>query len=275
MKESTPNVTTQLLARVCQNCGYNYTGDHCPNCGQRFLTGRFTIKESIGWIFDKMFNFERGFFFTIKELIFNTHGMLTQYFNKGTVDYMHPFRFAFLLATVTSIVVIVSGTFESEEMVSGLNGYIEGWNMYEKDNSEKLQFETVLTIVETIKKYFAFILMINIPLYSISTLIIYRSKKLNFAEHLILNCYAYGFTLLISLPLFTVMFLKNGLVIYSIGSAIIYFIGYLYFFKRLFQESFLKSLIKVIGITILTGILSSLMVMLATIVYALISNALV
>ena len=253
--------------RFCQNCEFQYNGNHCPSCGQTFREGRFTIGESIGWFFDKLFNLEKGLFHTIKELGLNTNEMLTKYFSKATVTYMHPFRFAFLLATISAILTVYSGTFDSSSIMQ----FSEGWNNYELEKkASTAQMEKGIEVLETIKKYFAFILLINIPIYALASFLIYYKRRLNFTEHLILNCYALGFSLLISLPLFLLMLADNGLAIYSFLNPIITILSFAFIYHKFFKENFFISLLKTLLFYVLLVIVIAVIVFVVSIVHQLI-----
>lgn len=235
---------TNLPATTCVNCTQNYQGFFCPRCGQKSLEGRFTFKESIGWIFDKIFNLERGIFFTIKDLIFRPGLMLSSYLGRATVRYVHPFRFVFLMATISAIATILSGAFESEELMKGVKGYIEGFN--DGNREKNLAFEDVLAFFETVKKYFAFLLILNIPIISIASYIVFKKFKKNFTEHLIINCYAYGLYLVLSLPFFILILLNNGIILNQIANTFLYFIIYVYIFSKLFCINFFKGMLRVL-----------------------------
>ncbi|MFT6166931.1 MAG: hypothetical protein ACJASF_001625 [Vicingaceae bacterium] len=237
------NRKLEFQERVCQNCDFSYKGFFSPNCGQRFVQGRFTIGESIGWIFDNIFNLEKGFFFTIKELTVNTSEMLTKYFKRATVAYMHPFRFAFLMATISALVTILSGAFDSSFIME----FIVGWNNYEPANEpSSAEIETGIEVLETVKKYFAFILLVNIPFYAFASFLIYFRRKLNFTEHLILNCYALGFSLLVGLPLFFLTLANYGLEYYSLSNTIVTILSYAFIYHKFFKENYFSSLFKVV-----------------------------
>ncbi|MFT5666832.1 MAG: RNA polymerase subunit RPABC4/transcription elongation factor Spt4 [Vicingaceae bacterium] len=117
--------------RECQNCNFNYNGDLCPNCGQRFLEGRFIFKDPISWVFEKLLNVEKGLFFAIKVLTVNTCEMLSKYFKKANVPYIHPFRLAFFMATMSATLTVFSGTFDSILIMQFSEGMTEGWNCYQ------------------------------------------------------------------------------------------------------------------------------------------------
>ena len=249
-----------LQKRECHYRNFNYNSEYCPNYGQQFLEGRFTMNESIGWFFNKLLNIEKGLFFTIKELTVNTHEILSKYFKKATTSYMHLFRFAFLMATVSAILIVFSGTFDSSLIMQFSGGIVEGWNGYEVEGQANTsEIVLAIEILETINKYFAFILLFNIPLYAVASFLIYYKRRLNFTEHLILNCYALSFTLFVGIPLNLLMLWNDGLFIYSILNPIITVSSYAFIYKRFSEENYFMSLLKtvllLISIVIIIGVI--------------------
>ncbi|MBL4707829.1 MAG: DUF3667 domain-containing protein [Flavobacteriales bacterium] len=254
----------------CVNCGQSFNGFFCPKCGQRSLEGRFTIKESAGWIFDKIFNLERGMFFTIKELFINPRETIDNYLKRATVRYMHPFRFVFLLSTVSALVTILSGAFESAAMMQGLEGYVEGFNRHDAMNAESVaSIEKGLVVMESIKKYLAFIMLANIPVNALASYLVYYKRRYNYTEHLILNCYVYGFSLVVGLPLFLIVLFEGGGMIYSGVNTLIILIAYAYIFSKFFKENIIKSFLKIIAQFILVMIIMIFLVITGLFIYGL------
>lgn len=255
----------------CVNCGQHFEGFFCPKCGQRKIEGRFTFKESAGWIFDKIFNLERGIFFTIRELFIHPKEMIDNYLQRATVRYMHPFRFVFLLATISALATILSGTFESSQMMEGMEGYVDGFNESASDRN-KASIEKGIVIIETVKKYLAFIMLANIPVNALASFLVYFRRRYNYTEHLILNCYLYGFSIIVSLPLFLVMLLENGLYIYSGLNSLVYLASFAYIFSKFFKENIIESFLKAILQFVITLVIMLIVLVIGIIVYALISK---
>ena len=250
-----------LQKRECHYCNFYYNSEYFPNYGQQFLEGRFTMNESIGWFFNKLLNIEKGLFFTIKELTVNTHDILSKYFKKATTSHMHLFRFAFLMATISAILIVFSGTFDSSLIMQFSGGIVEGWNGYEVEGQANTsEIVLAIEILETIKKNFVFILLFNIALYAVASFLIYYKRRLNFTEHLILNCYALGFTFFVGMPLNLLMLWHDGLFIYSILNPIITVLSYAFIYKIFFEKNYFMSLLKtlslcifIIGVIVLAG----------------------
>ncbi len=235
-----------LPDRECQNCQFIYDGYFCPRCGQKYMDGRFTIKESVNWILGQILNLEKGFFYTIWQLLLRPGLVINDYLNKATVRYVHPFRFAFIVATISAIITISSGAFETQELSQFMPGKSE------------IEVEKLENLVEQIKKYFTLIMLVSIPFYALGTQIIYKRFKKNYTEHLILNCYAYGFSLAVAWPFIFIVLLPNGLFWHGTISFIITIVAIAWVYAKFFNESVFKAIIKTILVTILAMIIGGL-----------------
>ncbi len=265
MKENLTESRYLMQGRVCQNSNFKYNGNHCPSCGQKYLEDRFSFTEFIGCFFDKLFNNEEGFFKTVQELTFNINEMLTKYLRKAAVGYMHPFRFVFLMATISAILNVFSGTFESSSILQFSVGFAEGWNNYEPQaERESIQMLKAVEILETIKKYFAFILLFNIPLYALRSFLIYYKHRYNFTEHLILNCYALGLSLLLGIPLYLLILAEEGLIIYFVINLLLTYLTFALVYRKFFKENLFFSLLKTLIVYVFLVFIISIIVLVRT-----------
>lgn len=240
MKDQNTEIESKLPVKICKNCGTELSGIYCSNCGQRYMDGRFTLKESFLAIVNQVFNLERGIFFTIKEMTIRPGITIKRYLSKATIQYMHPFRFALVLATISALLTILSGTFEM--------GVIQmGGVKAEVGSAEDI--EATKRIIETIKKYLTLIMLSSIPINALFSRLIYFKKKYHFAEHLILNSYAYGVQMALGLPFFLLFLLPNGVIIHSIISFFLYYGTFIWVYSRFFEEKIIVSLLKMILLT--------------------------
>ncbi|MEQ8909568.1 MAG: DUF3667 domain-containing protein [Vicingaceae bacterium] len=231
---------SHLPDRQCQNCDFIYDGYFCPRCGQRYMEGRFEFKESTEWVMAQLFNLDKGFFHTIWGLIKKPGKVVHDYLNKATIRYMHPFRFAFIVATISALVTVLSGAFESTELAHMM------------PDQNEAQVERMEKLMDFIKKYMSLIMVLSIPFYAIASFLIYKKKKYNFTEHLILNSYAYAHSLIIALPLTFLVLLPNGIVLNGTLSTIVGVLVVAWVYASFFKENFFISLLK----SILTSIIA-------------------
>jgi hypothetical protein len=83
----------------CKNCGFEFEGNFCPNCGQRPNSGRIVLRDSLRDIADHWIGIDNPFFRTMKELLVRPGKMIKDYIGGKRKSYTQPFRyFIFILA---------------------------------------------------------------------------------------------------------------------------------------------------------------------------------
>jgi hypothetical protein len=53
----------------CKSCGFSGSGNYCSRCGQSFNTKRIAIIEFVRELYRFFVHIDKGFFFTLKQLI--------------------------------------------------------------------------------------------------------------------------------------------------------------------------------------------------------------
>ncbi len=174
----------------CKNCARSFDGEYCPTCGQKYINKRFTLKESIYWAFHSIFNFDKGFLYTSKAITMRPGVVVKEFLDGITIRYAHPFRFVFIWATISAIIGVASGAFEET-----------GVNMNQAMGMDQEQLESTRMTMEFMKQYMSFVIMVMIPIFSLSSYWLFKSKGLNYAEHLIMMSFAQSGSIIIGLPL--------------------------------------------------------------------------
>lgn len=136
---------------------------------------RFLVNDPL----KNMFNLERGLFYIIIELFKQPEVVIKDYLDSDGYRYMNPFRFQLVVASLCAIVVSIFGF--------SIEGIIE----MEDGNPMDLDF---------VKEYSNLIILINVPLVAFGAWLAFRPSKLNYAEHLVINAYAYSFMTIVSIP---------------------------------------------------------------------------
>jgi len=75
----------------CKNCGGDFDGNYCPNCGQRYID-KFTWRYAFELFMDSI-EFERGLLYNIKELFLRPGSSVKQYINGKTKPYLNAITF--------------------------------------------------------------------------------------------------------------------------------------------------------------------------------------
>lgn len=91
------------MTQTCKNCGNEYEGKYCNNCGQKASTGKLTFRSVLdNWAYG-LTNCDTGILFTYKELFTRPGHMLADYISGKRVIYFQPFPTLFITAGLYGI----------------------------------------------------------------------------------------------------------------------------------------------------------------------------
>ncbi|MEO4005050.1 DUF3667 domain-containing protein [Flavobacterium sp. CAU 1735] len=165
----------------CLNCNKEISGKFCSNCSQPTSTHRFSLHHVFQHDFiHGIFHFDKGFFFTMKELFTRPGHSVREYVQGKRVKHFNYFATIILLMTI---------------------GYfIKKWA---KVDATVLYDDkkTVEGLLKVLKDYSKITVFLNVPIISVVSYLFFRKSKQNYTENLVLNLYLLCGTLAISLML--------------------------------------------------------------------------
>jgi len=91
------------IIHKCKSCGFSGTWNYCGHCGQSFKTKRISIKELLRELFRFFTHIEKGFFYTLKQLIVAPGRMQLTYIEGKRIIHQKPFSMFLLCATITAL----------------------------------------------------------------------------------------------------------------------------------------------------------------------------
>jgi len=232
------------IRQICKNCNTDYEGIFCPACGQKLINKRYTIREGASQVVGMVFNFDRGLWPTIYGLIAHPGKVLSEYLGGITVKYYHPFRFLFLMLTI-SVLLMAS---------LGINEYLQG--EYATKISGHPIPEPMKEIISLFNAYNHLLLASSMPMLAFASWLFYRGKGYNYAEHLIIVSYAFGVTVflgLLTIPVY--LFDKELYAWISSGSLLITLIFFTYIYLSLFKGGRVAVFFKSLGVYLIYAIL--------------------
>ncbi len=227
----------------CKNCSTAFEGNFCPNCSQKVMHGRFTIKQILRDLFQMITNLEKGFWYTMKELFVRPDQVIKEYLSGVTVKYYNPFRFYFIIIAVSALLQVWLGVFDLQQATIR-----ETFN----PNMTEEELQRQLAYMENVKKFLNIIPLVVLPFIATFFYLIFRKQGWNFAEHLISATYIYAQTAIIGLFLMSSFYFFPEYISYSLpASFLISSLYFAYVYRRLFSMSFVKafflSLLSIIG----------------------------
>ncbi len=235
----------------CKNCGNEFSGNFCPECGQKAKTSKIDIKYLREEAKYTLFHLNNGFFYTTKEL-FTRPGHATREFVEGKrVRHYKPILFLFVLA--------------------GLYGFLLNAiniNALQVVTPQGKEYEAVHDAMHWMARHYSLAELLFLPFTALASWLAFRVWQYNYFEHLVINAYGAGLRLAIQIIVFPLSVLAAGTVFSFVVSGIITIISFLttgWLFAQFFKD---KPLDKVILRLLLLVFYTIIMTMAFGLVYA-------
>lgn len=187
------NSTWFIMEVVCKNCNHTFEGNFCNLCGQSADTHEINKDFLLHDVVLGFFSFDKGILFTIKEL-FTRPGLAIKDFLMGKrVRYFRPLSFVLLSA---GIYIFIAIFFNID--VTHISAY-EG-------NKADVSYQ----ISRWMTNNFAITSLAVIPLIALGSFLAFRKKGYNYTEHIVINSYVSGLSLVIGMVfLFVALFVPK------------------------------------------------------------------
>ena len=101
---------TDKKTTTCLNCGTEFEGKFCPECGQKADTGRFTMRFIFENLVAAFTSKDGGLWFTLKNLFSRPGAMIVDNLNGKRRRYFSPFPLLFFALTVYILLYSVTGS---------------------------------------------------------------------------------------------------------------------------------------------------------------------
>lgn len=184
------------MTTTCLNCNAEVNGQFCSNCGQSSKTHRINLHYLGHDIQHGLLHFDKGILFTSKELFTRPGNSIREFLDGKRVSHFKPISLVIILAGLYSLLShffhlnLFSNYYE-------LRGGGEGFNEF-KSSVDKLS--------EWLSQHYSVLALIQIPLFSIGTYLMFKKEGLNFIEHLVLNCFIAGQKLILHIVTFPIFY---------------------------------------------------------------------
>lgn len=169
------------MTNNCLNCNREIVEKFCSNCSQATSTHRFSLSHVFQHDFiHGIFHFDKGFFYTVKELFTRPGHSIREYVQGKRVKHFNYFSTIIILITIGYFLkkwakVDATVLYEDKKIVEGL--------------------------LKVLKDYSKITVFLNIPIISFVSYLFFKKSKQNYIENLVLNMYLLCGTLIISLIL--------------------------------------------------------------------------
>lgn len=103
-------VQTEIKTTHCLNCGTEFKGKFCPECGQSADSGRFTMKFIFENLIAAFTSKDGGIWFTLKNMFTRPGAMVVDILNGKRRSYFTPFPMLFFALTVYILLFSITGS---------------------------------------------------------------------------------------------------------------------------------------------------------------------
>lgn len=164
----------------CKNCNTEINSKFCPDCGQparlKRIDGHYIIHE-----IEHVLHFERGIFYTIRELITNPGENIRNYLSEARSRLVKPIIFIIITSLIYSL----------------LTNYFHIEDTYVKLEGTDIQNKTIFKIFKWVEGHYGYANIIMGVFITIWLKVFFRKFRYNFFEILILLCFVMGMAMLI------------------------------------------------------------------------------
>lgn len=164
---------------ICKICEGEFQGNYCPNCGHpnniERINGRYILSE-IG----SVLNFQKGIFFTIKELLIRPGQNIRMFIKEDRNRLVKPIMFVLITSLVYTFFV---------QIFHFKDGYIDY-------NFDDWQGSSLGTMFKWISEHYGYSNIIMAVFIVMWIKVFYRKYEYNFFEILILMCFVMGMSML-------------------------------------------------------------------------------
>ena len=186
MSEIIQHQESGLSTINCLNCGHQFEGKFCSQCGQKSATHRFTMHEWLHEIPHSIFHVDSGFFYTAKALFTRPGEAIREYLSGKRKLLFSPFLY---LLVMCGIFVAVGLLLPHAEV----------------------QVKEVKTLSDSLEylqsHYYKPMIVAMILPVAIGSFFAYLKSGFNFAEHLVLNMFLIGHMVIVDIQ---TAFLKSA-----------------------------------------------------------------
>lgn len=253
-----------MITTTCLNCQCSVTENNnfCPNCGAPLVKTRSGTKEVLLELFDVIFLWNKTFFKTLGVLLIHPSRVYRFYIDGGRNRYMNPLFYLLLCFFIYQLYITI--TDQQLFFISGMEGSFEGFaeGASHARGSEVPVADT--SVFDKLNRYSKILFFLLPPIIALCSKWVFKSKQLNYAEHLsvcsymlgqiiIISLFVSGFSLLLNINIKTASYIST-----SISVIYVTICQYLIFHNKLLKSIF-RSVLFLILSFFLTGMLFNIL----------------
>ena len=158
-----------METHTCKNCGNLFQGNYCNNCGQPAHTHPINTNFVMHDIRHGLFHIDGGLLYSAQQLFLRPGHTIREYIDGKRAKHYKPFSMVIVLASFYGLLyhLLEIDLFRTVQDDSFNHEQLNGWMAH----------------------YYAFITLALIPVFSLSSYLMFRRSGYNFVEHMVLNSF--------------------------------------------------------------------------------------
>jgi hypothetical protein len=226
---------------ICKNCGNDFEGKFCNNCGQKADIHRFTLKHAIHDFIHVFTHVDKGILFLMKELTLRPGFVAREYIEGKRKKYFSPMQYLVLAVAVSAFITIKFGIIGYRDLPPDI------YSALSQQQKFFLQFNNF------VYTYFNLTLFAAVPVMAFFSRLIYFKSGFNYSENLVFNTFIAAQRTLLYIVISPFLYVFREKWYIGIGTYYILFCIYsAYAFIQFFKGNKINSLLRFIFVFILS-----------------------
>ena len=167
----------------CKNCGNHVVENFCSHCGQKSNTRRIDFSNFFSEFSESLFQINKGFFYTLKELSVRPGKSINEFLNGKRKRHFKPIAYLLTLSTV----YFLTTQFTNQNTL--IDDVIDGWMNGATDQDSKVEIPKIASWFLT---NYAYSTLLLLPIFSLASYISFFKFGKTYLEHVVLNSYITG-----------------------------------------------------------------------------------
>ncbi|HEX8270276.1 MAG TPA: DUF3667 domain-containing protein [Flavobacterium sp.] len=189
-----------MTTTTCLNCDNGFLGNFCPDCGQKAKTGKIDINYVQEEAKYTLLHLNNGFLYTTKQMLTRPGFAIREFIDGKRVRHYKPLLYLFVMAGLYGFLLHYFVDFKEMMNIdesTAVSGDVNGT-------------ELLLKGLDWMAAHYSIVEVIYLPIIALSSYLAFRKWGYNFIEHLIINAYAGGLRLAVSILTFPLIYLTAG-----------------------------------------------------------------
>ncbi|MCU7617199.1 DUF3667 domain-containing protein [Chryseobacterium sp. PBS4-4] len=213
---------------ICKNCGNSFEGNYCNQCGQSAKTKR--INHEFLWedIQHGLLHYDKGIGYSLKKLFEKPGYIIHDYIEGKRVNHFRPISMVIILATIYALI----------------------YHLLDLNNRSAIDESSGLILEKIFEHYYWFVVA-TIPMYALTTYIMFKKTGYNFYEFIIFEAFKTSQRLGVHILFLPVLYFvkdKSGFniitnILFLIDFILIFWTNKQFFNKMILKKVFLRSFV--------------------------------